>query len=161
MVIQDEDPFMTRTKTQFVFSANHTERNLTTDFPLFNCKCFSIGRVQRASHCGHWDLLSFSYITRATNNIDHFVSQIYFAQLQSVCIWMGLDRGDLANENPFEPPGNIFDMLHTFDLQTSRCQNLRGPFNGNVKRKQLLNPTGRNLHGTCGLMAICTLANLL
>ena len=141
-VIKHEDAVVACPKAQFVFGTNHAQRHLASDFSFLDFEGVTFRGVKRASHRGHGNLLSFGHIARTTHDVKHVGSDVHLATPKAVCIGVRCDGGDMAHDNSRESAWHVFDVFHALHFEACGRQDLGRLFDGNVKRKQLLDPTG-------------------
>ena len=141
-VIEHEDAVMARPEAQFVFGTNHAQRHLASDFAFLDFERLAFGRVKGASHCGDGNFLSLCHVARTANDVEHVGSDVHLATPKPVCIGVRRDRGHVSHHDPSEAARHVLDVFHAFHFEACGCQDLGRLFNGNVKRKQLLDPTG-------------------
>ena len=141
-VIEHEDAVVARPEAQFVFGANHAQRHLAADFSFLDFERLAFCRVKGASHRRDRDFLSLCHVARPANDVKHVGSDVHLATTKPVCIGVRRDRGHVSHHDPSKAARHVFDMLHAFHFEACGRQDLGRLFDGNVKRKQLLDPTG-------------------
>ena len=141
-VIEHENAVVARPETQFVFGTNHAQRHLASDFSFFDFERLAVGRVKGASDRGDGNFLSLCHVARPANDVEHVGSDVHLATTKPVRIGVRRDRGHVPHHHPSEAARHVFDVFYAFHFEACGRQDLGRLFDGNVKRKQLLDPTG-------------------
>ena len=129
---------MTVTDTQLSLRAEHAKGFDTTKFRFLEFPVIECGADQ-----GKWNLDACARIRRTTDNLVCFVTAADFTHNQFICIGMGADLKNIADDNTRELCRHRRDPFH---LQASHGELFRQFFGGQVWIDELSKPVLTEFH---------------